>query len=447
MSFVIATPELVQCAAQDLAGIRSSLAEATASVSAPTTGIAAAAQDEVSDAIASLFGGVGQEFQALTAQAQAFHTQFVNLVNASAGAYVSAEVANAQQTLAGAVSAPAQAVLGGNILGNIGQNITAALTAAVTGAPAAAQLPFAPARAAALDLIGPWQQVLTTTTGNAQSVFAASQQALNSLSGGVSAEFSQLFASPATFVGNLQTAVQSVALVGAPSNVQLAVVQHTLGGVTTVSSGPDDGTFIPNVHVEIYQGLVGTGDFSPPTGPLGALVAGLANFAASPLSGVLIGFVGPVVSPGVQLFDNAQSIVADLTGGNPAAALGEFLNTPADVVNAFFNGSTLNLDPLLPLVNPFVSAGDDGGEYFTSLSIAFGGVFSPGQVVTGASGPMYYGTGGSMLNSLGMDISLIPPDSGAGDTLAVTAIPVGPIAATAGLIDIFGQALSGSLLG
>ncbi|WP_156764908.1 PE family protein, partial [Mycobacterium sp. 1081908.1] len=60
MSYVIATPDLVQSAAQDLAGIRSSLAEAAASAAGPTTGIATAAQDEVSVAIASMFGNFGQ---------------------------------------------------------------------------------------------------------------------------------------------------------------------------------------------------------------------------------------------------------------------------------------------------------------------------------------------------------------------------------------------------
>src|ERR1700678_7186 len=111
MSFVIAAPELVQGAAQDLAGIGSSLADVTASVAGPTTGGAAAAQDEVSVAIASLFGNFGAEFQALSAQAQAFHAQFVSAMNGSAAAYISTEAANAGEGLLGsAVTAPAQAV-------------------------------------------------------------------------------------------------------------------------------------------------------------------------------------------------------------------------------------------------------------------------------------------------------------------------------------------------
>jgi hypothetical protein len=109
MSFVSVTPELIHGAAQDLAGIRSSLAEAATTATGPTTGIVAAAEDEVSIAIASMFGDFGQEFQAMSAQAHAFHAEFVALMNAGAGAYLSAEAANVEQTLLGALNTPAAA--------------------------------------------------------------------------------------------------------------------------------------------------------------------------------------------------------------------------------------------------------------------------------------------------------------------------------------------------
>lgn len=67
MSFVNVAPELLESAAHDLAGIGSSLGEATGLAAAPTTSIVAAGADEVSTAIAALFGSHGQEFQALTA--------------------------------------------------------------------------------------------------------------------------------------------------------------------------------------------------------------------------------------------------------------------------------------------------------------------------------------------------------------------------------------------
>lgn len=103
MSYVITEPELVQGAAQDLAGIRESLAEATSTVSGPTTAIAAAGQDEISIAIASMFGNFGQEFQVLNAQAQTFHAEFESLLSSGASAYISAEAANAGHVLTNAV--------------------------------------------------------------------------------------------------------------------------------------------------------------------------------------------------------------------------------------------------------------------------------------------------------------------------------------------------------
>src|ERR1700739_620660 len=100
MSFVIAAPDLVQGAAQDLAGIRASLAEAAATVAGPTTGVVPAAADEVSAAISTLFGNFGQGFQVLSATGQAFQPQFVSLTNTGAGAHHSAEVANPEQAAA-----------------------------------------------------------------------------------------------------------------------------------------------------------------------------------------------------------------------------------------------------------------------------------------------------------------------------------------------------------
>ena len=77
MPYVIAAPEMLAAAASDVAGIGSSIKAANAAAAAPTTAVAAAAGDEVSAAIASLFSGHAQEFQALNAQAAAFHAEFV----------------------------------------------------------------------------------------------------------------------------------------------------------------------------------------------------------------------------------------------------------------------------------------------------------------------------------------------------------------------------------
>ena len=74
---MIATPEFVTAASTDLANIGSTLSAANAAAATQTTGVLAAAEDEVSAAISSLFCGYAQEFQAQGAQAAAFHAQFV----------------------------------------------------------------------------------------------------------------------------------------------------------------------------------------------------------------------------------------------------------------------------------------------------------------------------------------------------------------------------------
>jgi hypothetical protein len=94
MVFVFAAPEMLAAAATDVTGIGSWLSEAHSAAATPTTSLAAAAEDEVSAAIAAVFSGHGQQFQALSAQAKAFHGQFVQALNSAGSAYAAAEAAN-----------------------------------------------------------------------------------------------------------------------------------------------------------------------------------------------------------------------------------------------------------------------------------------------------------------------------------------------------------------
>jgi len=105
-SFVLASPDVLASASSDLAGIGSAIGAANAAAAPSTTGILVAAEDEVSAAIAALFSGHGRQFQALSAQAAAFHSQFVQALNAGAGSYVSAEAAN----VAALTANPAQTI-------------------------------------------------------------------------------------------------------------------------------------------------------------------------------------------------------------------------------------------------------------------------------------------------------------------------------------------------
>ena len=94
MSYLIAATETLSAAAADVAGIGSSLNSANAAATVPTTALVAAAGDEVSAAIASLFASHGQQFQALSARAAAFHASCVEALNGAGSAYVGAEAAN-----------------------------------------------------------------------------------------------------------------------------------------------------------------------------------------------------------------------------------------------------------------------------------------------------------------------------------------------------------------
>ncbi|BBZ52795.1 PE family protein [Mycobacterium heidelbergense] len=117
MSFVTTAPEFVTAAADDLADIGLALRAAHAAAAPPTTGILAAAADEVSNQIAATFGAYAEEYQAVSGQAAAFHSAFVSLLNGSALGYLSTEVANAEQNLLSTMSAPAQALLGQPFIG------------------------------------------------------------------------------------------------------------------------------------------------------------------------------------------------------------------------------------------------------------------------------------------------------------------------------------------
>jgi hypothetical protein len=77
MSYVSAAPDMLAASAEDVAGIGSSLSEAKAAATASTTRVIAAGSDEVSAAIASLFASHAKAFQAISAKAAAFHSQFV----------------------------------------------------------------------------------------------------------------------------------------------------------------------------------------------------------------------------------------------------------------------------------------------------------------------------------------------------------------------------------
>ncbi|QUR67716.1 PecA family PE domain-processing aspartic protease [Mycobacterium spongiae] len=124
MSLVVVAPELLTAAVADLESIGSALSAANAAAAVPTTGLAAAAADEVSAAVATLFGGMGQEYQAISAQLSTFHQQFAQALSAGAGSYAAAEALSVaplqavELNLLAAVNGPTQALLGRPLIGD-----------------------------------------------------------------------------------------------------------------------------------------------------------------------------------------------------------------------------------------------------------------------------------------------------------------------------------------
>ncbi|MBW0012440.1 PE domain-containing protein [Mycobacterium sp.] len=94
MSYMIAAPEAVALASGELSGIAQAIKGAAAAAAPSTTGIVAAAEDEVSAAIADYFGSYADDFHALTARAALFHDHFVQTLGGSGAAYAAGEAGN-----------------------------------------------------------------------------------------------------------------------------------------------------------------------------------------------------------------------------------------------------------------------------------------------------------------------------------------------------------------
>jgi hypothetical protein len=95
MLFVTTQPEALSATATTLAGAGASMSAENSAAAAPTTGVVPAAADQVSALTATQFAVHAQMYQAISAQAEAIHQQFVSTLQNSAAAYAAAEAANA----------------------------------------------------------------------------------------------------------------------------------------------------------------------------------------------------------------------------------------------------------------------------------------------------------------------------------------------------------------
>ncbi len=159
--------------------------------------------------------------------------------------------------------------------------------------------------------------------------------------------------------------------------------------------------------------------------------ADILTLLSSPLSGVMIGMVGPIVSPAVALINSLEAITTDLGTSDLTGATQGLLDLPANVFDAFFNGATLNLDSLAPALTELLQV--PAGNEVTGIEFAFGGLFTPGVTEAG-------NVGGSLFNSLGLDLIM----QGMGMPYDAPGEAIGPIGALADLTQMIADALGAS---
>ncbi len=91
MPAVIAVPDLMSTAANELTHLGSTLDIARLTAAAPTVSLLPAAADEVSAGIANFMSTHAIAFQAMAQSASTFHQQFTHNINAAAASYSGAE--------------------------------------------------------------------------------------------------------------------------------------------------------------------------------------------------------------------------------------------------------------------------------------------------------------------------------------------------------------------
>ena len=95
MTSLVAQPQSMAAAAADVAEIGSAIGQANAAAAAPTSGLVAAAADEISTAYAKLFSAYARDYQAVVKQASAFHQRFAQALAGAGISYAETEIANA----------------------------------------------------------------------------------------------------------------------------------------------------------------------------------------------------------------------------------------------------------------------------------------------------------------------------------------------------------------
>jgi hypothetical protein len=168
---------------------------------------------------------------------------------------------------------------------------------------------------------------------------------------------------------------------------------------------------------------------------LASQVVPYLDFAGSPLSGVLWGGIGTLLSPALQFSADVTAISDALDSSTPdfTTAFEDLVNAPANITGAFLNGFGD-----IPLSTLLADLGITGVTLPPGLSadIDLGGLLSPG---------------GSLLNGIGFSdsftVATLPILGNVTASIDVPGTAVGPIASMIGLDQAIAEAIGWSGVG
>ena len=319
MSFLLVAPDILQTAAADVARVGSAVTAGNLAAALPTTEVAAAGADEVSAAIAALFGAHAQQYQAVAARAATYHEQFVSTLNAAAASYAGAEatIATSMRGALGAVTAP-----GTGAAGQAG-------AAGGTGKPIE------------IDFVRHGQSVgnalnLIDTTVPGTGLTPLGQQQANTIA--------KVLAPQGPFAGIYASQLIRTQLTAAPLAGQLGMNVGVLSGLNEINAGVFSGS--PEVSPAGLLYLV-----APVAWTLGFPIVPMLAPGAAPINGVVFD----------QGFTNALQTMYGGAMANPVVASnGKITDVAFSSEFAIEVGTLMNVnnpDPLLMLTHPLPNGG------------------------------------------------------------------------------------------
>ncbi|PQM51400.1 hypothetical protein C5U48_15170 [Mycolicibacter virginiensis] len=290
--------------------------------------------------------------------------------------------------------------------------------------PAAAPLPALPdVQSRPVALTSAWDDVLNATSANVTTMlnnwYLAPAVGMQQFWANQMSYADQLANDPAGSVNaineqiqlHLNAVISGWALQNATDETRATVLNHTMDGTHQLMFGQIAGYIPPDVDKDSIMPII--------------------DYLGSPSSALLMASIGPMISPWIALLNGITD------GDNPFDIL-------ANMGGAFFNGATLNLDALLPMIN--ASGYFPAGMNMDHLDFAFAGLLSTGAAavsyqVLGPGGEIAAevpSVGGSLFQSVGLEFSGVPVIG----SLDLNSAAIGPIAAW----QAWGQTV-GALLG